>query len=68
MIYDFVNFGGGDADMVVLIPWLFWSLCYAVLCLISWHRGLSVEGGLTYGFGGATIIVAAVYVAGLTWF
>jgi hypothetical protein len=35
-----VTLGGGDKDLLVLIPYLFWSLLYLVSGIIFWKHSL----------------------------
>ena len=34
-----LNFGGGEKDILLLIPWVLWSTAFAVSSLVLWHRG-----------------------------
>ena len=36
----YVNFGGGDKDILVAIPLLLFSVLFLLSCLIAWWRGL----------------------------
>ncbi len=33
-----LNFGGGEKDLVLLIPWLIWSVCLLLIGAICWRR------------------------------
>ena len=35
-----VTLGGGDKDLLVLIPYLFWSLLYLVSGIVFWKHSL----------------------------
>ena len=63
-----LNFGGGEKDILLLIPWLVWSAVYFVLFLIFWRRKFSIQKGCGYATGGATGALALIYVVTLVWF
>ncbi len=64
----YLNFGGGEKDLLLLIPWMVWSVVYFVLFLIFWKRKFSIQKGLGYAAGGATGALALIYVVMLIWF
>ena len=41
----YLNFGGGEKDLFLLIPWMVWSVVYFVLFLILWRRKFSITKG-----------------------
>ncbi len=64
----YLNFGGGEKDLFLLIPWMVWSVVYFVLFLIFWRRKLSIQKGCGYAAGGATGALGLIYVVMLIWF
>ncbi len=64
----YLNFGGGEKDLLLLIPWMVWSVAYFVLFLIFWRRKLSLQKGCGYAALGATGALALIYVVMLIWF
>lgn len=64
----YLNFGGGEKDLLLLVPWIFWSLLYLIFFLASWWTKVSIMRGLAYAAGGATALLAIVYVILLVWF
>lgn len=64
----YLNFGGGEKDLLLLIPWILWSLLYLIFFLASWWRKTCITRGLAYSVGGATGVLAIVYVILLVWF
>jgi len=64
----YLNFGGGEKDLLLLIPWMVWSVVYFVLFLIFWKRKFSIQKGCGYAAGGATGVLALIYVVILIWF
>jgi hypothetical protein len=57
-----LNLGGGEKDVIVVVPWLLWSVVYAFSSFFLWGRGWAI-GRAT----GLSILVATagVLVAGL---
>jgi hypothetical protein len=35
-----LNFGGGCKDIVLVLPWLLWSLLYFLACVVLWIRNV----------------------------
>jgi hypothetical protein len=52
-----LSFGGGDKDIVLIIPWVLWSLAYAVVALVCWRRRVGLPSSLLW---------AAIWATGLT--
>lgn len=63
----YLNFGGGEKDLILVLPWLLWSFLYAVVFAVCWARRLSLRRIVTYAAGGATIVVVSAWVALLIW-
>ena len=63
-----VNLGGGEKDVIVLIPWLLWSLVFAVSSWVFWWRGLdlriSARRAALAGLAGLAIAVLALLLYG----
>ncbi len=64
----YLDFGGGEKDLSLLVPWLFWSLVYLMFSFVSWWRRVSITIGLAYSAGGATGVLALAYLVMLVWF
>lgn len=61
----YVNLGGGEKDIIVLVPWVLWSLVYAIGCWIFWAKGLATA----HGAGRAALIaVIALLSCGVLLF
>ncbi len=43
-----LNFGGGEKDLLLLIPWLIWSAIFLVVFIITWIKRLSIKMGIVY--------------------
>ena len=64
----YLNLGGGEKDVLLLIPWILWSLLYLIFFLASWWIKVPVTRGLAYASGGATGVLAFIYVILVVWF
>ncbi|MFC1885283.1 hypothetical protein ACFL2O_10990 [Thermodesulfobacteriota bacterium] len=52
-----LNFGGGEKDLFLLIPWMVWSFLYMLIFIIGWIRRIKVKLILLYSICGATGIL-----------
>lgn len=57
-----LNFGGGEKDVILVVPWLLWSFVYALSSFFLWGRGWAIGRAI-----GRSIVVATagVLVAGV---
>ena len=55
-----LNFGGGEKDIILLIPWVLWSLAYAVAALVYWRRRVRLGSSLLLAFSWATGLTLAL--------
>jgi len=65
---SYLNFGGGEKDLFLLIPWLIWSLIYLLIFVVSWLKRYSIKRGLCFSAGGATVILGVIWLGALFWF
>ena len=56
----FVDFGGGEKDILLAFPWLIWSLLFAVCAFVLIYRRWSVAGWIL-----RSAIVATTALVGL---
>ncbi len=60
-----LDFGGGEKDLVWVVPWLLWSLIFTVSSFILWYRGWSLWRSIwrsaVFGLGG--VVLAALILA-----
>ena len=60
-----LDLGGGEKDLVWVLPWLLWSIIFAVSSFILWYRGWSLlrssARSAAVGFGG--VVIAALLLA-----
>ena len=59
----YINLGGGEKDILVLLPWMAWSLVFAVSSLVLWRRGYSVVRSL---WRSALVGLAGLAILGVT--
>jgi hypothetical protein len=64
---DYLSFGGGEKDLFLLIPWLVWSILYAIIFAVCWAKGMSTRRVLAYSAGGAAVLVMLAWLALLFW-
>jgi hypothetical protein len=64
----YLNFGGGEKDLLLLIPWLLWSFLYLVFFIISWLKHLPLKLGVIYSAGGATVMLGLIWLVMFVWF
>lgn len=38
---NYLNFGGGEKDLLIILPWLLWSLLFLISGLILWRSTIS---------------------------
>ena len=66
---DHLSLGGGEKDLILAVPLLFWSLiylfCYAVLWLrrSAIRRAIAVSAGLATG----VLAIASIVLLGFAW-
>ena len=63
----YLNFGGGEKDIILVIPWLVWAVLYAVLFVIVWVKGLLARHGFASAAGSATGLCVVLWLALLLW-
>jgi hypothetical protein len=63
----YLNFGGGEKDIILMLPWVLWSLVYAIVFAVCWGRKLPLRRGLSYAAGGATVLLVVAWAGLLVW-
>jgi hypothetical protein len=60
-----LDLGGGEKDLVWVLPWLSWSLLFAASSFILWHRGwpISRASACATLVGLAGVLLAAILLA-----
>lgn len=64
----YLDFGGGEKDLILLLPWLLWSALFAIAGTIAWFRRQSVAGMVKRGLGWATGCLLGIWVTVLLFF
>ena len=59
----YINLGGGEKDILVLLPWMAWSLVFAISSWVLWRRGYSV---VRSSWRSALVGLAGLAVLGVT--
>ena len=55
-----IDFGGGEKDLVWVLPWLLWSLLFGISSCVLWYRGWPALRSTVWS---AIVGVAGVLVA-----
>ena len=58
----YLNLGGGCKDIILLIPWLLWSLVYSVFFIVLWIRGRPFGQLIAYSVAGASGVIVLVWI------
>jgi hypothetical protein len=58
----YLNLGGGCKDIILLIPWLLWSLVYSLFFIVLWIRGRSLGRLTAYSIAGASGVIVLVWI------
>jgi hypothetical protein len=59
---DYLSFGGGCKDIILLIPWLVWSAAYVLIFIGLWIKKHSFGWLVGYSAAGATGVVALAWI------
>jgi hypothetical protein len=60
--YGYLNFGGGCKDVVMIIPWMVWSLIYLVISIVCWRKHWPIGKGVAVSVIGATGMLALLFL------
>jgi len=63
----YLNLGGGCKDIILLIPWLLWSIVYSVFFIVLWIRGRSFGQLIAYSVAGASSVIVLVWIVMLSF-
>jgi hypothetical protein len=64
----YLNFGGGEKDLFLLIPWILWAFMYLLVFLITWIRRKTTKAMVLFSVGVATGIVTLTWLVLFIWF
>ena len=58
----YLNFGGGCKDVLMLVPWIIWSLIYLIISIVGWRKQWSIAKAIAGSVIGATGILALLFL------
>jgi hypothetical protein len=58
----YLNLGGGCKDIILLVPWLLWSLIYSLIFVVLWIKGRSLGRLIAYSIAGASGVIVMVWI------
>jgi hypothetical protein len=61
----YLNFGGGEKDLLLLIPWIIWSFIYLILFIVQWIKGAKIKKTIFFASGGATALIVLLWIGAL---
>jgi hypothetical protein len=64
----YLNFGAGEKDLFLLVPWMVWALLYLVIFIGAWTKRKNMKIALLYSVVGATGILVLVWMVFFIWF
>ena len=64
----YLNFGGGEKDLFLLVPWMVWSFLYLVIFIVAWIKKKSTGIILLCALVGASGILVVAWVILFLWF
>lgn len=64
----YLNFGGGEKDLFLLIPWITWAFIYFLIFVIAWIKRKTIKVIVLYSVGGASAILIFAWVVLFIWF
>jgi hypothetical protein len=59
----YLDFGGGCKDIILLIPWVLWSLVYSVCFILLWIKKYPPAELIAYSAAVATGVLALLAIA-----
>jgi hypothetical protein len=63
----YLNFGGGCKDIILVIPWLLWSVAYSLFFIVLWIKGRSFGRLTAYSIAGASGVILVAWMMLLFW-
>ena len=63
-----LNFGGGEKDLFLLIPWMVWAFSYFLIFIIAWIKRKNIKVIVLYSVSGASGILALACIVLFIWF
>lgn len=63
----YLNFGGGEKDLFLLIPWVVWAFIYLLIFIVAWVKRKETKRIVLYAVCGATGILGLAWIALFIW-
>ena len=57
-----LNFGGGEKDLLLLIPWTLWAIIYSIIYVVQWIRKANIIRGVYISAVGATGLIVLLWI------
>jgi hypothetical protein len=69
LVMDGLNFGGGDKEILLAVPFLFWSLAYLFCYVTLWWRRSTLGRTLALSaiFATGILVIAWLALLGVVW-
>ena len=64
----YLNFGSGEKDLFLLIPWMAWSVVYLLSFIFLWVKGKETKNIVKYSTGAASAILVIAWIVLFIWF
>ena len=65
---SYLNFGAGEKDLFLLVPWMVWSLLYLIFFILFWIKRFALIRLLAFAAGFATTAFLLIWVIMYVWF
>ncbi|MGE0703698.1 MAG: hypothetical protein AB7F99_13205 [Vicinamibacterales bacterium] len=59
----YLNFGAGEKDLFMAVPWFLWSLVFGVASLVFWARGLTLQRASAWAATAGVVALTACAAA-----
>ncbi len=63
----YLNFGGGEKDLFLLLPWILWSLIYSLIFIVAWAKRKKIKVVFLSAVAGATGLLAVTWMVLFIW-
>lgn len=58
----YFRFGGGEKDLLLLMPWILWSVIYAAIFVVQWINRTKLMKSVFHASGGATGLMILLWI------
>lgn len=60
---DYLSFGGGEKDIILVLPYSLWAVLFLAASLVGWRQGRSIGRSLGWAALFATVTLLAIGLA-----